>query len=238
MKSDLIISRYKTEKIIGTKSSFDARTFFGSKMIDIEDSILVDNSEIQYSEIFDVIDKRNNGYQYYIDIDNVEKIYLVNLTDVKDTYHTTTLGSQSNVDLRLNTQWTILVNWIDILIEYVYLKLKEARTFKTITFQNVLSENINLYIRKYIKNNLISRFVFDSLDFYIKYFDLDDGDEEKDPNLVLNPIFDPSIQSEENRVKNVNTTVFPDILNIQYKQIESSQYKKFHYYFDLNIKKA
>ena len=88
MKSDLIISRYKTEKIIGTKSSFDARTFFGSKMIDIEDSILVDNSEIQYSEIFDVIDKRNNGYQYYIDIDNVEKMGLAALTEYQHQIYT------------------------------------------------------------------------------------------------------------------------------------------------------
>jgi hypothetical protein len=238
MKSDLIISRYKTEKIIGTKSSYDARTFFGSKMIDIEDSILIDDSLIQYSEVFDTNDKRNNGYQYYNDLDNIEKIYLVSLYDVKDTYHTITLGSQSNIDLRLNTNWTILVNWKDILIQYIYIKLKEARTFKTIKFENVLSENINLYIKKYIQNNLTSRYGFNNIDFYIKYFDLDSGDQDTNPNLLLNPIFDASIKSEENRIKNVNTTVYPDILNIQYKQTESSQFKKFHYYFDLNIVKV
>ena len=238
MKSDLIISRYKTEKIIGTKSSFDSKTFFGSKMIDIEDSIIVDNKLIQYSEVFDTVDKRNNGYQYYNDIDHIEKIYLVNLFDVKNNHHTITLGYQSSVDLRLNTNWTILVNWKDVLIEYIYLKLKEARTFKTIKFDNVLSENINLYIKKYIENNLTSRYNFNSLVFYIKYYNLDSGDEDTDPNLVLNPIFDASIKSEENQVKNVNTTVFPEILNIQYKQTESSQLKKFHYYFDLNINKV
>ena len=237
MKSDLIISRYKTEKIIGTKSSFDARTFFGSKMIDIEDDILIDDSLIQYSELYDTEDKRNNGYQYYNDIDNLEKIYLVNLFDVKDTYHTITLGSQSNVDLRLNTNWTILVNWKDILVEYIYLKLKEQRTFKTIKFDNVLSENINLYIKKYIENNLISRYEIGIIDFYIKFYDLDEGDEDTDPNLLLNPIFDATIQSDENRVKNVNSTTSPTILNIQYKQTESSQYKKIHYYFYLSINK-
>jgi peptidoglycan hydrolase-like protein with peptidoglycan-binding domain len=238
MKSDLIISRYKTEKIIGTKSSYDSRTFFGSKMIDIEDSITVDDRLIQYSEVFDTVDKRNNGYQYYNDLDNIEKIYLVSLFDVKNDNHTITLDSQNRIDLRLNTQWTILINWRDILIRYIYLKLKEARTFKTIKFDNVLSENINLYIRKYIVNNLISRYGFDSINFYIKYFDLDDGDEEKDPNLVFDPIFDASIKSEENRIKNVNSTLFPEILNVKYKQTESSQFKKFHYYFDLIINKV
>jgi len=238
MKSDLIISRYKTENVIGTKSSYDSRTFFGSKMIDIEDSIFVNNSLIQYSEVYDTNDKRNNGYQYYEDLDNLEKIYLISLSDVKNDYHTINLDSQSKFDLRVNTNWSIIINWRDILIQYLYLKLKEARTFKTIKFENVLSENINLYIKKYIKNNLISRYGFNSIDFYIKYYNLDEGDSDYDPNLAFNPVFDPTINSEENRIKNVNTTSFTEILNVQYKQTESSQFKKFHYYFDLNIVKV
>lgn len=238
MKSDLIISRYKTENVIGTKSSYDSKTFFGSKMIDIEDSILVDDSEIQYSEVYDIVDKRNTGYQYYDDIDDDEKIYLVNLSTVKDSNQTITLVSQSASDKRLNTNWTIVIDWKNILIEYLYLKLKEARTFKTIKFDNVLSENINLYIRKYIQNNLLSRYGFDSINFYVKYYDLDDGNEENEPELAFNPIFDSSIKSDENQIKNVNTTAFSDILNINYKQTESSQYKKMHYYFELIISKV
>ena len=47
MKSDLIISKYKTENIIGTKSSVDPKTFFGSKMVDIEDFISINNDTIR-----------------------------------------------------------------------------------------------------------------------------------------------------------------------------------------------
>jgi hypothetical protein len=238
MKSDLIISRYKTEKIIGTKSSFDSKTFFGSKMIDIEDTIIVDESIIQYSEVFDSIDKRNNGYQYYDDVDDVEKIYLVDLTDVKDDKHTITLSSQSADELKRNTNWLMIIKWREILIDYLYLKLKEARTFNTIQFDNVLSENINLYIRKYIENNLLSRYNFSSINLYIEYFDLDVGDEDTSPNLVFNPVFDINVKKDKNQIKNVNTTVFTDILNINYKQTESSEQKKFHYYFDLIIEKV
>jgi hypothetical protein len=238
MKSDLIISRYKTDKIIGTKSSFDSKTFFGSKMIDIEDSILIDSSQIQYSEVFDINDKRNNGYQYYNDVDYVEKIYLTNLSDIKNNNHTIILSSQSGTDLKLNTNWSIIINWKDILIDYLYLKLKEARTFKTIKFENVLAENINLYIRKYIEDNLVSRYGFSKIDFYIKYYDLDSGDQDTNPNLAFNPIFDASIKNDENKVANINNTAFPTILNVQYKQTESSQLKKFHYYFDLIIVKV
>ena len=237
MKSDLILSRYKTEKIIGTKSSFDARTFFGSKMIDVEDEITIDNSLIQYSEVYDTNDKRNNGYQFFVDEDNVEKIYLVSLFDVKNNNHTITLDKQSSFDMRRNTNWTIMIDWKSILVEYLYLKLKEARTFKTIRFDNVLSENINLYIKKYVEDNLFSRYAVESIDFYIKYLPLDEGDAETEPNLLLNPIFDDSIVSEDTKVKNVNTTVYPEVMYIKYKQTEESQYNKFHYYFDITLNK-
>lgn len=235
MKSDLIISRYKTDNVIGTKSSYDPRTFFGSKMIDIEDVINVDDSLVQYSEVFDIEDRRNNGYQYYDDFDNVEKIYLTDLSKVKDNLHTITLASQTETDLRLNTNWNMLIRWKDILIEYLYLRIKEARTFKTIKFDDVLSENINLYIRNYISNNLLNRYNFGNINFYIKYFDLDSGDEDIDPNLVFNPVYDVNIRNNENIVSNVNTTIYPDVISIDYKQTKPSQTSKFHYYFDIVI---
>jgi len=52
MKSDLIITRFKTESIMGTKETNDTKTFFGSKMVDIDDIITIDESNIQYSELF------------------------------------------------------------------------------------------------------------------------------------------------------------------------------------------
>ena len=77
MKNNLILSKYITEGVQGTKSVYDNRTFFGSKMVDIEDLISVDNSVIQYTEVYDEIDKRNTGYQYYDDKYNIEREYLV-----------------------------------------------------------------------------------------------------------------------------------------------------------------
>ena len=65
MKNDLIITRFKSEPIIGTKSYYEPRTFFGSKMINVENTIIIDEKTIQYSEIND--NTNNNGYQYYND---------------------------------------------------------------------------------------------------------------------------------------------------------------------------
>jgi len=237
MKSDLIITRFKTEPVIGTKSSFDPKTFFGSKMIDIEDEIIIDESNIQYSETQNTGNTNSNGYQYYNDIDFLEKILLVELTETKDKFHNIILLSQTTIDLQNNTNWNILISWKDILSEYLFYRLKEARTFKAIKYTDVLSENINLFINKYIEVNILNRYQFSALNLYIEYLELDDDDINKDPNLLFNPVFTTDVKKDENLITNVNATVFDTIINVNYKQTESSQNKMFNYYFDLVITK-
>lgn len=233
MKNDLIITRFKTEPTVGTKNAYDPKTFFGSKMVDVEDNIIIDDINIQYSEIFNNEKPENNGYQYFEDLDKLERLILQNLSDLKLNKHTINLVSQSTVDLQNNTQWTLYIDWKDILIEYIFYQLKNRRTFKCVKFDNILSENINYYIREYIKNNLLNRYNFSELKFYIKYYDLDGGDENIDPNLLFNPIFDPELKTDDNLVKNINVININDKLTVNYKQTESSGSKKFNYYFDL-----
>lgn len=237
MKDDLIITRFKTEPIIGTKETRDVKTFFGSKMVKIEDTILIDNSNIQYSEVFNATNQNNNGYQYFKDNDNIEKIRYKNLSDLKLNNHDINLVSQPEIDLKNNTQWLIKINWKNILIEYIFYQLKKMRTFKCIKYTDILNENINLYIKEYIKENLLNRYEFSELNFYIEYFDLEDGDENIDPNLLFNPIFDINVKNEGNRVKNINAIKSKDFLNINYKQTKSSEEMKFNYYFDIIFNK-
>ncbi len=204
MKSDLIITRFKTQPIIGTKETNDTKTFFGSKMVDIEDTITVDNSTIQYSEVYKTGTTENNGYQYFQDIDNLESIYLVDFTNVKFDNHTITLVSQSTIDLKNNTQWQISINWKTILREYMFYHLKNRRTFKCIKYTDVLSENINLFLRKYITDNLLNRYQFTQLNFYVEYIDLQTGDEHTAPHLLFDPIFSVDVKKDINLIKNVN----------------------------------
>jgi len=234
MKSDLIITRFKTEKVIGTKETNDIKTFFGSKMVDIEDTITIDNSTIQFSEYYKSgSTQNNNGYQYYQDIDNLESIYLINLSDMKYNNHTINAVPQLTFDLINNTQWTISINWMNILSEYIYYQLKSRRTFKCIKYTDVLSENINLFIRKYISDNLLNRYKFSEIKLYVQYLDLQDGDEQADPNLLFDPMFTFDVKNDTNLIKNANSTLVDDLLIVNYKQTQSSAVKKFNYYFEL-----
>ena len=204
-------------------------------MIDIENSIIIDNSHIQYSEVYDIVDKKNNGFQYYDDINNLEKQYLVYLDDLKNTNNTISLLSQSPIDLSINTNWLLTINWKTILTEYLFYKLKESRVFKSIKYTDLLTENVNYFIHKYIENNLLDRYQFTTIDMYIEYSDLDQQDKNIDVKLSYTPIYDPTIKSSVNLIANVNLIELTDILNINYKQTDSSKNKMFKYYFDLYI---
>ena len=59
MKTTTIIQQYKKEPVIGTKTSKEIRSFFGTNLIDIEDIISISNISIQYS------DTPTDHYQYY-----------------------------------------------------------------------------------------------------------------------------------------------------------------------------
>lgn len=237
MKNNLILSKYVTEKVQGTKSVYDNRTYFGSKMIDIEDNIYINNRVIQYSEVYDSDDRRNSGYQYYNDVNGVEKDYLILLDDIKNNNQTITLLSQHNVDLQINTNWLLVINWKTILEDYLFYKLKEARTFKTIRYSDTIKENVNLYIRDYINQNLMNRYDIDKINLYVKYESLDQYNKEQDVKLSYNPIFDVSVRSDENKIANINLTKFPEFLNINYKQIESSSKYTFKYYYEIYFKR-
>jgi hypothetical protein len=202
-------------------------------MVDIEDYVIIDDSHIQYSELFKTDTTDNNGYQFYEDIDQLESIYLVSLTDLKNSNHSINLVSQSTIDLKNNTQWTMIIDWKKILSEYIFYKLKNRRTFKCIKYTDVLSENINLFIRRYITDNLINRYVFSQLNLYIQYIELDGSNEYSDPNLSFDPIFTIDVKKDENLITNVNSILSDTILTVNYKQTKPSEKMKFNYYFDL-----
>ena len=141
--------------------------------------------------------------------------------------------SQRSIDLTINTNWLLIINWKVILEEYLFYRLKEARTFKAVKYSDTIKENINIYIHDYIQQNLMSRYDFKGIDLYVEYIELNQYDKEKDVNLSYNPTFDITVRKESNRINNANLTKFSELLNINYKQTESSKTHTFKYYFDL-----
>ena len=173
MKSNLILKKFKTESVIGIKQLKDITMFFGGKMFDIEDEIIINDDSIEYSYFVDS-NLKNTGYQFLSESDVIlnETVYSMNLFDIKDKYHTISLLQQTKKDLKYNSKWELEIDLKTILENYIFAKIKESRAFKCISYLDVTNKDINLTLLEYIRNNLIGRYYFSNLDFYVQYFDI------------------------------------------------------------------
>jgi hypothetical protein len=240
MKDRLILKKYETESVYGTFNLEEEPSFFGSKVIEVEDEIIINDSSIQYFQYFDENDP-NNGFQYYeLDL-FFEQLFLLDLVNLKKENHTISKFHQNKIDDKFNTRWIIEINTKNILKEYLFAKIKERRTFKTINHNLLRNKNINESIYLYITKNILDRYKFDKIDFFVKYDDIKDVSQ-----LTIlkkyDPIFKNQIQLVENKVENINVEInnFIDPLSnlkVNYSQIKPSTDYKFDYYFNIYYKK-
>lgn len=240
MKENLILKKYQTEPVFGTYNLTEETSFFGSKVMEVEDDIIIDNSAIQYFQ-FSNEDDPDNGYQYYeLDL-FFEELFLLDLVNLKLENHTINKFHQNQIDEKYNTRWLIEINTREILTQYLFAKIKERRTFKTIDHNLLKNKNINESIFLYISKNILDRYKFDKIDFFVKYEDIKDVSQL----TVLkkyDPIFKSELQLKEYKVENINVEInnFIDPLSnlkINYSQIKPSTEYKFDYYFNIYYKK-
>jgi len=240
MKSNLIIRKYDTTKAKGTRSATEIKSFFGSKLLDIEDDIYINDISIKYSEVVDKINIKNDHYQYYGDnIFQPETNILKSLDDVKYENHSIDVYSQ--VDRPNNNfEWIMVIDARNILKEYLFLRLKESRVFKTIKSDDLVERNINAYINNYIDINVLNRYNISDLSFYASYFNVVDKATIFNKDQVLKgPNFNKNVFTEANKIKNVNIMT-PDYLNnlntvkIIYNQTKDNRIYKFDYYFTIS----
>lgn len=236
MKRNLMIKRYSVERDNGTKNMVNDKSYFGTILIDIEDEIKIDNLSIQYTDI--------DGYQNY-DISNINTIEnqtLVNLNDIKNENHTIQpLQSQEIFNVTDNTIWVINIKIKEILRKYLFAKIKESRTFKTLKKENTRKKNINTAIYEYIDQNIMDRYEIKNIELYIKYISLRSSNIFNN-SIQWDPIFNDGIYNKLNFVNNYNMIKKDQFENLTpikiiYNQNKKSTDYKFDYYFNINYKK-
>jgi hypothetical protein len=240
MKTTTIIQQYKKESVIGTKTSKEVKSFFGSNLIDIEDEIVISDISIQYS------DTPTDHYQYYdltTLVNEQEVSTLRSLDDIKFENHTIDLYRQNYTTSYDNLQWNYVVKARNILKEYLFCRLKEARTMKAIRKEQTPKNDINTFLYDYIEFNLLDRYNINYITFYIKYRNvLDDGNTFNNNYTIKNPTFNKTAYKNENITKDVRvlTTDYLNNLgdvNMVYNQIKNAIQYTFDYYFVVSYKK-
>jgi len=254
MKNNLVIKKYDTTKVGGVMSSKEVKSFFGSKLIDIEDVIYINNISIQYTEVVNKRDIKLDHYQNYtyetkvgdaIAVLYPETVFLKSLDDVKYQNHSIDILTPKDpkTDVKnQNYEWVMNINAKNILREYLFLRLKESRVFKTIKSQDLIERNINTFIYNYINENILNRYNISDISFYAEFFDVLNDSTIYQKQILKNPMFNKSIFKEANRINNVSI-ITPDYLSnldtvqIKYNQTKDFKKYKYDYYFTITYKK-
>ena len=240
MKTTTIIQQYNKTPVNGTLTPREVKSFFGTNLINIENEIIISNISIQYS------DTPSTHYQYY-DLTTLvaeqETNTLRSLDDIKFENHTVDLYKQNYNTTSTNLQWNYVINARNILKEYLFARLKEARTMKSI-FPNQTKENdINTFIYDYIEYNLLDRYNINYINFYAQYIDVVNlGNTVNNNYVIKNPTFNSVCYTTNNIVKNINilTTDYLNNLgnvNMIYNQTQDGSRYTFYYYYVIDYKR-
>lgn len=231
-----MLKKYSTTYVSGTVSEKEFRRIFGSKMLEIEDIITIDDKSIQFSDV--ISDDNNNGFQDFV-YNSMEEIRNINLYNLKYDNSSIEQQSQTELDKVNNTKWLLNINAKKILQDYLFYKIKENRTFKCIYYEDLYGYDVNTFIRKYIDENVLNRYQFDSIKLYVKYINLlIESDIYSSIKLKYDPTFNRTININDFVIKNVNigeinNILYLDNLEVYYNQTKKSTEYKFDYYFDL-----
>lgn len=221
MRRNYISNEFRSDVVNGTLSMVEKSSFFGSKMMSIDDHILVDSSNIIYYQ-------NSKSEQINLPLELTYEPLYINLNNVKIKNCIVYRDDNGFNDLN-NSNWIIEINFKNILLEYLFGKLKNVRTFNGIYVENTRNNNIDLSIKDYIVSNLLDRYLYDSIELWISYNNLSD-----DGNLKYVNIFNPDIVNDSNINKEFEK-IYSDekIIKFKFKSKKDTSKYSFDYYFNI-----
>lgn len=224
MRRNYISPDYQNIAVNGTLNMIEESTFFGAKMLEIEDSILISNTDIIYYQ-------RDNKEQIDLSVESSLPSYVYSPSDDKLANHTIVLDeSQPGFQLDNNTRWIITIDLKTILTNYLLATLKKFRTFEGIRSNMTIFNDIDVAIKSYINNNILDRYKLSSITLYILNEDL-----RNQSLLRYNNQWTANVISEQNKFTKFQTQTEFDQSSIKiiFNQEKPSSQYRFSYYFDI-----
>lgn len=222
MRRNYITPEFFNNHTNGTYNMNESSTFFGSKMLEIEDYIKIGNEDIIWYE-------NNNNEQIDLSIESSTRPLFYSPSDNMLNNHSLTLD-KSQPSLINEKKWVINIKLKKIFIMFLFSNLKKYRTFEGVTNNRTRFNSVDEAIVEYIKNNILDRYKFDKIDLFIKHKRIDNNQ-----NLKLNNTWNSNIKDVYDKYES-NLSDLGDELKVSFKQLNSSKYN-FEYYFNLNFEK-
>lgn len=215
-------------RVFGTLNMTEESNFFGSKMLEIEDTIKISDIDITWYENFE-----SEQLDFSIESSTQPMVYSSN-TD-KESNHVLQLDeSQPTYQKENKAKWILTINTSDILANYLFSIMKKHRTFEGLKKDMTIYNNVNVALRKYIEINVINRYRLSGIELYISYQDL-----RKQPLLRYKNIWSKDVDSLENRVTRIQQEVSLDkkTNKLFFTQEKPTSDWSMKYYYNLNFVK-
>lgn len=228
MRRTYISPEYLNKKVYGTFNMVEESNFFCGKMLDIEDSIIIENQNIVYYQ-------RQTGEQLDLSIESTLPSYVYSSSDSKRQNHTLLIDeTQDAYSLNNNTRWILSINLNTILKDFIFSTMKRYRTFESIQNSMTLENDVNVALSKYITFNVIDRYKLSELKLYVSYRDL-----RNQSILRYKNTWSVNIANDDNLMKKIQTETAFDGSSIKatFNQEKTSATFAMDYFFTLSFNK-
>lgn len=228
MRRSYISPEYQTKSVYGTLNMLEESTFFGSKMLEIEDSISIDTLDIIYYQ-------NQNGEQLDLSVESSFASIVYSSSDNKLKNHTLVLDtSQPKFQLDNNTRWILTIDMKTIITDYLFATLKKYRTFEGIKNDMNIYSNTDTAIKSYINYNILNRYRYKSIQLYVNYVDL----RNQSTLRYNNQWSRNSISTSNNLTKLQTETEFDESsIKVTFNQEMPSSTYRFDYFFNIIFEK-
>jgi len=225
MRRNYISPEYTYNNVYGTFNMVEESSFFGSKMLQISDSILVDNNSLIYCE-----NLNNEQLDLKIESTLPSIIYDPSVDKLSNSTLSIATQSQSTYQLSNQTVWNLNINLNQILTNYIFATLKQNRTFEGISNNMTSNNSVDFAINEYISNNILNRYQYSGITMYLTYNSLTASNTLKYQNT-----WTPSIISDSNLLNGLKTTTSYNYSTLTgtFTQLQPSSGFSFNYYFNL-----
>ena len=228
MRRTYISSEYINTKTYGTFNMLEESNYFGSKMLEIEDSIYIDNQSIIYYQ-------QQSGEQINLSAETSIDSPVYSATSDKSNNHSLRIDeTQADYQKENNTKWIMDIKLNDILSNFLFASLKKYRTFEGMKTSITRTNDVNTAIKEYISQNVSNRYKFKKIDLYIKYKDL------RSQNVLrFKNTWNVTIGIDSNKFQKTQTETAFDGSSIRllFNQEQPSTQYSFEYYFNILFEK-
>jgi len=228
MRRNYISPEFESREAFGTYNMVEESNFFGAKMLEIEDSIYVDNQNIIYYQL-------PSGEQLDLSVESTlqSQVYSADL-DKKSKHKLTLDPSQTDYQKENGTIWILEIDLRGILSSYIYAQMKAWRTFEGIKNTMTYYNDTNTAVKKYIEFNVVDRYKASRIDLYIQYRDLRSQTLLKFSNTWKS---DSALERGRMTKFQSETSVDGSYTKLTFTQLQPGSTYAFDYYFNIFYEK-